>query len=395
MPPEKSGTGDEHDYEQERREREQERREREEVREIADEATNYLGDGEDPWAIEQGPGAPEDAPLVTSEVAVMYALVPAKKEKGKEEEGWWRDRRLGIGTCPYHSYPSGYPIEDNPCPYQAASVLVANTPDALYRAAWSEALIASPNLPRQVLWTSLRKNWRVERVEMTSVRIAWLGEESEFSGGEPRVRSDGRLRRGPSRPLSWERLRECVRTHRAAIAIIGSDPQGLNLAARAIVFKVPFNALAEADVIVSTPLEEGYRVKRLPRLRLGNRLLIAKLANWPPGRHRLRDAVHFRLTMWRANRRKTVKERRQRRQARRTARRDIIRRELALDEPDAAKRAGTRRELIGTLREAVGLMQNLAEGLVEVAKALRGFVLPAVLLPSGVGLALLLRLFLG
>jgi hypothetical protein len=385
MPPEKSGTGDwkEINFEEGRKERE-------EVRAIAGDATNYLGDGPGPWAVEASGGSSEDPPPVTSELAVMYALVPVDAP-----EEWWRDRRLGIGACPYHSYPSGFPIEKNPCPYQAASVFVANSPAALYRAAWSELLNASPNLPREPLWASLLKHWRVERIELTSVRVAWLQEEPEFSGGEPRVRSDGRLRRGPSRPLSWERLRDCVRTHFASIAIIGSDPQGLNLAARAVIFKVPFNALAEAEAVVSTAVDQGRRVRRLPRLRLGNRLLIAKLIGWPSGRSRVRDAVHFRLTMWRANRRKTRQERRGRRQARRTARRDLIRRELGLDEPDAAKRAGIRRELIATIREAIGLLQSLAEGMIEVAKALRGLALALVLLPTGTAAVLLLRMLLG
>jgi hypothetical protein len=99
--------------------------------------------------------------------------------------------------------------------------------------------------------------------------------------------------------------------------------------------------------------------------------------------------------MWRANRRKTVKERRDRRQVRRTARREMMRRELGLDEPDAAKRAGIRRELIATIREAIGLLRDLAEGLLEVAKALRLLGLSVVLLPVGAGLVVLLRALIG
>ncbi|HEX3239059.1 MAG TPA: hypothetical protein VHR18_02855 [Solirubrobacterales bacterium] len=329
----------------------------------------------------------DDPPPVTVEMAAMFALVPADAP-----EEWWQDERLGIGSCPYHSYPAGYPIDKNPCPFQACSALVANNPADLYRAAWSELLSASPDIPRRALWLQLIRRWRVERIELGGVRIAWLQEEGSASGGEPQIRRDGRDRQGVC--LSWEKLRETVRSEFAAIAIVGGDPEGLGLAARAIVFKVPFDHLTKRlGAVSSEPIATG-RITRLPRLRLGNRLLIAKLLGWPPRRSRLRDSLHFRLTMLRANRRKTVRERRQRRQARHSARREMIRRELGLDEVDPTKRASIRRELIGSFREAIGLLTGLAEAIIEIAKATRGLAIALVLAPAGV-LAVIARLLLG
>lgn len=361
----------------EQRDKEAKKREREELREAVDEATNFLGDG---LTAEVRYGdVPRFAVPITADFATFYVLVP--KDAPSE---WWSDPRIEIGTCPYHQHPPGIPVEENPCPYQACSVLVGKGVKQLYLAAWSELLSASPDLPHKLLWSELLQSWKPVRVHLSLVRVAWLTDLPMLGGGEPQVRRWGRALRGKDSP-AWEQLRDVVRVHCASLAVIPGDPMGHNFAARLIVFKAPFQALWKAGAIRMEPADSLRRPSRwVLSVRLGHRLQVTKPPTWPPRHNRLRDRLHFEFTMWRANRRQVQKERRERKRVRRSARREIIRRELALDEPNAEIRAHTRRALIATVREALGLA-------VDFWRSLRRLLFSWLVVPPGAALLLILH----
>lgn len=286
---------------------EQEEDARDQLRDECDDASCFVAD---PNAGIQSGGSP---------ISVMngwcYVLLPMSTDAR-----FWADPRLRIGLCKRHPLPHATPPADNPCPFQLVSVLAGKSRKNVLRAAWMEALLAHPDLPRHALWKNLLRNWRVVRLDLSAVRAAWLPGDPSLEKGEPQLRLDGEELTDPS-PANWTRVRSMLRSH-AAIVTVPGDPESLPMALRLLVFVLPAQALWEAGAL---QVSETPRLRRsswwpgfqTPRLALGMRMLL-----WPRHKQKRISGSLFQLRMWWANFRTRRAERRAEKQQSLSTRRE-------------------------------------------------------------------------
>jgi len=307
-------------------------REREELRLLAGDYERFIGG--------EPAGDGRERPRVQAVSGETYMLVPPD---GPERP--WEDHRGRIGSCVVHQdLPTHISLAEDPCPFRVTSYLISAVPEHLYWGLFMDLLAARPELPRHLVWRSV-KRWRVVRVRLNSVRVAFMtGRDSErfLPGGEPMLRHS---------TAAWGFVRWAHTRDGAALAVVESDPAGSRIASRLLFYCHAADALCDAGAIeVVSGIEVPRRRPRIDERGADGRRVLPRLLA-PPTRKRPRLARWYdQLTrVWAGSRRRKAR-RLERRRARLSALTDVISRELALKEPDSDVRFRTRLQLIATWR---------------------------------------------
>jgi hypothetical protein len=311
------------------------RPERDETRDRDDLAHYFIG-GE-----EAGDG--RSAPRVLPMTGTTFILVPPWNP-----ELPWRDSRTRIGQCRVHDQANDVRLEEDLCPFRVTSNLASSKPKQLHYALYHEWLAARPELPRDLVWRSVRE-WQILRIRLNGVRVASMtGRDAErfLPGGEPMLRHTD---------STWGYLRWAHTREMAAIALVETDPAGPRLANRLLFFTHAAEALYRAGAIELDPLAVTPRFLPRPGERSADGRLLLPLQVLPPAHRRSTgQRLYEKLVRLRASVRRQAAIHKARRRIRWTAVKEFLARELALREEDATERFRVRMLLITTLKLAFG-----------------------------------------
>jgi hypothetical protein len=334
--------GEERAAELERRERERRRR-----RERAENPAYFVADpdGED----EDEAAAPRELePRIFSFSGSLYVAV-----RRKFAEKPLRDPDARIGVCDFHPQPSDVAAEDNPCPYQLNTYVVATTPVELRQAICEEVLAGSPDMSPRRLLRSIEKYWVIVRLDADAVRCGWLFDDPNLPGGEPQLRHDGQ-KLADRDSNGWQRVREML-DRDVGMLVLGGDREASGRAQRMLIFCVPGLALTKVRVLRWGPARSFSEFEGWRGLGRGIRPATAPLPYRQPLPRRLYSEFKYRLRMWRGNRGAARAERRDRRDRRRH---------------ESAARWEVRREIIDGFRDCLALIRETLETAILLAKAI-------------------------